>query len=148
MSALNVAELIASRHARTVTWFVPVASPGITNGSHGHWGARNRRAAEQHEETVTSAPKGVSFKGPVLVVLRRYYCGDRCQLDPRDNLPAALKFFTDGVAEVVGIDDGDEQNFFVEYEQERVRKRKDVGVRVTVISGARVVKTIEFVEVC
>lgn len=139
-------ELIARRQARTVTWFVPVATPNPLNGSHGHWRVKHARAAEHHEETVTLAPKGVLFKAPVLVVLRRYYCGAPHQLDPRDNLPASLKWVADGVAEVVGIDDGDESNFFVEYEQERVRKRSEVGVRVTVISGARVVKHIEFVE--
>jgi hypothetical protein len=141
----DLAAEIERRRDRVVTWFVPVVTPNPLNGSHGHWRVKQARAAEHHEETVTRAPKGIEWTAPLVVVLRRLYCGAPCQLDPRDNLPAALKWVTDGVAEVVGIDDGDEEKFRVQYEQERVPKKSMQGVMVTVIQGARIVETLEFV---
>ncbi len=142
---IDFAAELERRRGRVVTWFVPIATPNPLNGSHGHWRVKQGRAAEHHEETVTRAPRDIRWTFPVVVVLRRYYCGGPHQLDPLDNLPAALKYVTDGVAEVIGIDDGDAR-FHVRFEQERVPKRTQVGVGITVIQGARIAETLHFVD--
>jgi hypothetical protein len=136
---------IEMRRATTVAWFVPVKVVNPMNGSHGHWTTRNRLAGEHHEETVVSAPKEIVWRFPVVVVLRRQYCGRSKPFDRNDNLPSSLKWVADGVAEVLGIDDGDER-FQVVYEQERVKSTTEVGVMVTVIQGARIAQSLQFVE--
>lgn len=141
---IDFAAELERRRGRVVTWFVPVKTPSPMNGSHGHWRVKQGRAAEHHEETVTRAPRDIRWTFPVVVVLRRYYCGPT-PLDPFDNLPASLKYIADGVAEVLGIDDADNR-FRLCCEQERVSKRTQVGVGVSVIQGARIAETLHFVD--
>lgn len=139
---VDLATLIESRNATVVSWFVPIKLRNPLNNRE-HWRKVSQRAATEREETVLGAPKGIAWRLPVVVVLRRCYTGREQPFDRLDNLPAALKHVTDGVAEVVGLDDRDER-FHVQYEQERVAK-DDAGVLVTVVQGARVRSTLELV---
>lgn len=138
---LDIEAEIARRQARSVTWFVPVSTRSPLNRRR-HWRPVYTESVEQSEATEMHAPRDIAWQLPVVVVLRRLYCGSN-PLDPHDNLPSALKHCVDSVARIVGVDDGD-QRFCVKYEQERVKKRAEVGVQITVIQGARIVETLVF----
>src|SRR5690606_25258763 len=123
------------RKARAVSWFVPVKTKNPLN-SRQHWRKVYELGVEQKETTLMEAPKDIRWVTPVIVILKRYYCGAPCPSDD-DGLAASLKHIRDGVAEVVGVDDGDKERFFVRCEEERVPHRNQVGVQVTVLQGAR-----------
>jgi hypothetical protein len=96
--------------------------------AHEHWRARQKRAKQQR--FIAYALVGRHFKYlpsfPVTVKFTR--------LAPRkldsDNLAGACKAARDGVADVYGIDDGDER-WGWEYGQE---KAKQYGIRIEITS--------------
>jgi hypothetical protein len=135
---LNMAAEIERRRARTISWFVPVVTKNPLN-SRQHWRVVSKRAAEEKEITLLSAPHGIAVVLPCVVILAR--CSQRT-LDAHDGLRAALKHVADGVAEWIGVDDREGAGIRFQYEQEYVRKA-DSGVRVTVVQGARIVESLE-----
>lgn len=93
--------------------------------THTHWTDRAKRAARQKEMTL------LMMRGfhppitlPATVTLVRYGPG---RLDD-DNLEGAFKAVRDGVAEFVGVDDGDERWTWL-YDQ---HEAKFYGVRVVI----------------
>jgi len=86
--------------------YVPVETRSETNQRE-HWGARHRRRKMQRTATYYEllAFEPLRPDPPVVVTLTR--------ISPRklddDNLRAALKACRDGVADWLGIDDGDER---------------------------------------
>jgi hypothetical protein len=88
-----------------VDFFVPVKTISTPNVRE-HWAVRAKRAKSQRSVARTKtaeAMRGVKLASAI-VLLNRF--GAR-KLDS-DNLPAALKSVRDGVADAIGIDDGDD----------------------------------------
>jgi len=81
----------------------------------GHWGRRARRAHKQREAArllvraalVPLPPLDPPRSGRRKIIVRLTRIGPR-RLDS-DNLAAALKHVRDGVADALGLDDGDER---------------------------------------
>lgn len=108
-----------------IVFEVPVRTISETNARE-HWASRHRRRAGQRYAATLLARSHVRGVVPVEVRLVR--------LAPRkldsDNLAGACKAIRDGVADALGIDDGDERITWT-YGQER---RAAYGVRVEVRS--------------
>ena len=106
------------------------------NGSHGHWRTQHDRVKAQKRAMELSLnanmPPRKYVTLPCVVRLTRISAGT---LDD-DNLRSALKACRDGVAAWLGVDDGKVELVRYQYEQETC-KRKEYGVRVTVMPGAR-----------
>ena len=109
------------------------------NGSRGHWAADARRRKKQRhiaswacggplEEYRAGLAKG--YIASVAVALTRIATR---KLDD-DNNVAGFKHIRDGVAEALGVDDGDERLTWT-YSQER-GKPKDYAVRIVVMGRA------------
>jgi hypothetical protein len=94
-----------------------------------HWSRRAKRAAEQRSVARIVCATHLDWHPgfPVIVTLVRI--GPRA-LDS-DNLQGALKAVRDGVADALGVDDGDTMAVRWEYAQER-GKAREYGVRVEV----------------
>jgi len=89
--------------------FVPGDFPSVANRRE-HWAARHRRAKRHRADAaayvrcaIGAESEGVKLALPLTVVLTRW--GIRT-LDT-DNLASALKALRDGVADALGVDDGD-----------------------------------------
>ncbi len=95
-----------------------------------HWAARARRARYQRKVARAYARAALGAKGPprgpLTVTLTRLASR---KLDS-DNLAAAMKAVRDGVADALGIDDGDERLTWL-YAQERA-SRGVFAVRVEI----------------
>lgn len=101
--------------------------------SHEHWRIRHKRAQSQRAlARMTTAPQvpRCGFALPLMVTLTR--------IAPRsldsDNLAASAKAARDGVADALGVDDGDERIEWV-YAQRR-GKPKEYAVEIVVESRA------------
>ncbi|HEV57524.1 MAG TPA: hypothetical protein ENN87_08500 [Phycisphaerales bacterium] len=81
----------------------------------GHWARRARRAHQQRQTSRTLVRAALTALPPAQGVLdgRRRITVRLTRLGPRrldsDNLAAALKHVRDGVADAMGLDDGDER---------------------------------------
>lgn len=108
-------------------YLIPGKTRNPVNGSHQHWAvkARNRKTLRRHAWVLT--PR--RMRAPCIVHLTRLSPGI---LDD-DNLRPALKSIRDGIADALGIDDGDPSVRW-EYAQARC-KRGDEGVRVRITNG-------------
>ena len=97
---------------------------------HAHWRVRSKRAKAQRTQArlMTQATGAHLCLGPYLVVITR--CGPG-KLDS-DSLPPSGKHVRDGIADALGIDDGDDAQAMWHYAQERA---KAWSVRVVVRSG-------------
>lgn len=80
-----------------------------------HWSVRYRRFRAQKAQVKLSWPRRLSVKFPIVVTLVRI--GPR-RLDS-DNLAGAGKGCRDQIAELLGVDDGDESKVRWAYEQEK-----------------------------
>jgi hypothetical protein len=125
------AELVAPAFEAPGTWTIGVEVPSLANDR--DWRVRNR-VAQAHRRAVSRAlgsrmPALSSYAEhlhagePLLVILTRL--GGR-RLDRHDNLPASLKYVTDGICLMLGVDDSDER-LKVRHEQE---PGGPVGVRI------------------
>ena len=83
-------------------FFVPIKTVSAANLRE-HWGEKARRVAKEREAFHLMCPVGVST--PCTVTFTRF--GKR-KLDD-DNLSSALKAARDGIAQKIGIDDGDDR---------------------------------------
>lgn len=84
-----------------------------------HWRVRYKRALSQRGTTkaiFAAFWRGAKMKLPVHVTLTR--CAPSAGLDP-DNLPTSTKHVQDGIADVLGVDDGDATKVTWAYQQER-----------------------------
>ena len=128
--------------SRTIAFVVPVKTVSPVNGRKGeHWASKARRAkSERLAFSLASAANidKASMVFPMVVLLTRL---SPMQLDD-DNLRGAIKNGRDGIAEWLGVDDGDTERVRYQYEQEKCA-RGEYGVRVTVIMGARLHETLE-----
>jgi hypothetical protein len=113
--------------ARATAFAVPLRTVSLLN-SREHWSARARRAAKERGTVRVAAQAwGLgSFELPCVVRLVR--CAPR-RLDD-DNLRGSLKHVRDGVADALGVDDGDPRVEW-QYAQEKSAP-KAYAVRVEV----------------
>lgn len=86
---------------------------------HAHWRVRSARAKEQRQQAKvrTQAAGGHLLAGPYVVRITRRGPG---RLDS-DSLPPSGKHVRDGIADALGIDDGDDRQAVWTYAQERAR---------------------------
>lgn len=100
----------------SIKYLIPVRTPSAANLRE-HWGARARRAKKQRRAGLLVTRGHLvdirRMQRPLTITLMR--CASRA-LDG-DNLQAALKNVRDGIAEAIGIDDGDEQAAVWQYRQ-------------------------------
>lgn len=89
-----------------------------------HWAKRAKRVAGHRSIVRLALNAKVAVRGALTVSLTRIATR---KLDD-DNLRSALKATRDGVADALGIDDGDESIRW-EYEQEKAR---EPGVRIEI----------------
>lgn len=93
----------------------------------GHWAQKARRAKAQRSAARVMtrwALHGATITGTAAIEIIRQAPG---RLDG-DNLQVAMKAVRDGIADAIGIDDGDERLTWT-YGQERA---KGYGVRITI----------------
>lgn len=112
-------------------FFLDVKTISEANRHTEHWAVRNRRVKSQRElaragGSAAERDFGKLVKLPVSVKLTRV--GAR-RLDS-DNLASSCKALRDGIADWLGVDDGDESKVSWEYAQ---RVGKPAGVEVEVI---------------
>lgn len=99
-----------------------------------HWAAKARRVKAQREgvfwwlHAARVNLKAAGFKGKILVKLTRV---SLMKLDG-DNLQGALKACRDGVADALGMDDGDERITWRYRQREPRTPRKSIGLAVEV----------------
>jgi hypothetical protein len=105
--------------------FVPVKTVSEAN-SHEHWRKRQRRAKAQRAAAALCASYLQRPSGQLVVSMCRY--GKR-KLDS-DNLHGSLKHVRDGIADWLGVDDGDES--LVRWECYQKSPCKELGVMVVV----------------
>lgn len=103
------------------------------SNSREHWSVRNKRKREQ-QRSVYYAWKKTLFgrrvpKPPCVVTFTRF--GPR-MLDAGDNLPSAFKGIRDTVAQLLNVDDGNEQMIRFEYKQQH---DSDYGIAIQVESA-------------
>lgn len=120
----------------TYSFTVPVRTVSeMNNAGRGHWILRHKRFSAQ-KDAVTKCCDAYLFRDaiklPCVVRLTRISAGT---LDD-DGLRSALKAVRDAIAKWLGVDDGKTELVRYQYDQEP-GKRKEYGVRVTVIPGAR-----------
>ena len=115
----------------TVSFVVPVKTVSESNHRE-HWRSRADRAKAQRSgalERALSAVGGLELSLPVVVRLTRY--GVKTLDD--DNLAGALKGVRDGIAEWLGVDDGDRSR--VQYLVEQITSPRELtGVEVEVFA--------------
>lgn len=91
-----------------------------------HWATKHRRKkAQQGAVKLVFATYKMPPKPPVIVALTRI--GAR-KLDP-DNLAGSMKHVQDAVADILGVDDGDETKVRWIYQQ-RIGKRGKYAVEI------------------
>jgi hypothetical protein len=97
-----------------------------------HWAVKSKRAAKQREAAryilQSLSPLPVL---PWTVYLVRTRPNNRGTMDTTDGLRASLKHIVDAIAESGGVDDADEANISVEYDQQ-VDREYGYGVRVRI----------------
>jgi hypothetical protein len=113
------------------TFFVAVKTKSELNNRE-HWRHTQRRAKSQRhaamvETMAAMRATGVEPEFPAIVHMVRV--GIR-RLDG-DNLQGSLKHVRDGIADALGVDDGDESRVLWEYEQ---KTGKVVGVTVSIVA--------------
>ncbi len=116
--------------------FIPTGrQPNWLNGSR-HW-TEKREIADVQKRTAEletlAMLNGTMPRQPVLVTLTRY----GPNLMDKDGNAAALKYFQDGVAKALGIDDGDMARIDFDYAQVKTDKRGWYGVRIEISGGIR-----------
>ena len=117
----------AGRVAPLIAFEVPVRTVNTLNARE-HWAPRARRA-RQHREAVLvfwKLHRCAAPPPPLVVTLTRR---SPRRLDEGDNLAAALKHVRDGVADCLGIDDGDPR---VEYRVEQRKGPWGIEIRIEV----------------
>lgn len=115
-----------------VVWTHPMKLPSCANLRE-HWGKRSSRARDHRRVgflKTRDALWGNSYALPVVVLLVRYGVRD---LDS-DNLASAFKALRDGIADALGMDDGDKRITWL-YEQTRC-KRGEEAVRIHLRCGS------------
>lgn len=125
------------RKAMKITFEIQIQTISVANSGHGwHWYRSNKRTKREHDEAWLSTHEAtINVSRPftscshVTVLLTR--------VAPRklddDNLRTALKSIRDGVADALGIDDGDDRITF-NYDQGR-RGRNEYAVIVDISTG-------------
>jgi hypothetical protein len=116
-----------------MTITIPIRTVSEANRSrHEHWGTKSRRVKAQRQACYAATWNAIDYPQdlPCTVYLTR--------ISPRklddDNLRGALKACRDGVADAIGVDDGDERVTW-DYSQRR-GKPKEYAVEVTVVHDA------------
>ena len=96
-----------------------------------HWAKRARRAREQRRVARAYARAALAAHGPTCAPLTVTLTRLAARKLDSDNLAAALKAVRDGVADALGMDDGDERLTW-RYAQEKLpRGQYTVRVEVT-----------------
>lgn len=113
-----------------VTIYLPIATVSTTN-IRVHWTKRASRAKAQRQQTYLLTAELKRMRPPVTITLTR--------ISPRklddDNLQSALKSVRDGIADRLGIDDGDARLRWL-YGQEKWRpNQRGVMIQVHAVSG-------------
>jgi len=102
----------------SISIHVPIRTESELN-RRDHWAVRNKRKKEQQRATYFAWKQAVFGKHipkpPFVVTFTRF--GPR-MLDTGDNLPSAFKGIRDTVAELLKVDDGNEQMIRFEYKQQ------------------------------
>lgn len=115
---------------------IPIKTVSVLNVRE-HWAKRARRTKEHRQTTVKRLRiigepyRMYRSSWPLRFTITLTRMGGR-KLDP-DNLGAALKACQDGVADWLGIDDGDERLTW-EYKQEPKKRKMPPGVRVEIVA--------------
>ena len=109
-----------------------------------HWGKRSARAKKHRERTIihigNRMVEGALPKGPPwLVKITRL--GPKT-LDASDNLNISAKSIRDGVADVLGIDDGSNDASWI-YDQEKTKKYQ---VRIEIFGGLEALSEITEIQ--
>lgn len=95
-----------------------------------HWRTKHKRSSRARFFGKALTPAGVTL--PCHVELTRYGSGSRALDD--DNLRGALKAIRDGIAERIGVDDGDIMRITFGYAQAKC-KRGEEHTRVVIRCG-------------
>ncbi len=120
----------------TISFTIPLHLKSIANGSHGHWKAkafakkRQREVANIHTiAALLEVNAHLNYSPPYAVTITRI--GKR-QMDD-DNIAYAAKAVRDGIAEALGVNDGDRKAITFQYAQEI---GTEYGVRINIQFGA------------
>jgi len=108
-----------------VAFSLPLRTVSETNARE-HWAARAKRAKEQRGIACSFTAFAFEHWGNIPLTITLTRIGPR-KLDS-DNLAASLKHVRDGIADALGMDDGDERLTWA-YAQE---KGKEYSVRVRI----------------
>lgn len=116
----------------SITYTIPVVTVSEAN-RRDHWAKKARRVkAQRHIAFVQTLSEAGSLRRPAGDV--RLYI-TLCRVAPRimdtDNLAGAMKAVRDGIAEALGIDDGDERITW-DYEQRKPMKGEQQAVEVII----------------
>ena len=111
---------------KMLTFEIPVKTISEAN-SHGHWRVRHKRRQAQRETSAIYTRQWLEdLPAPPLSIRLTRLCP--VLIRDSDNLPVSMKAVRDGIADAIGIDDGDKRLVW-EYGQ---RRRKEYGVEVTI----------------
>lgn len=119
-----------------ICWSFDLPGMRLVNptNEHAHWCIRHKRASQQRYAARVATGAYVGHKpaiavqrGTVRLVVTITRLG-KGTLDS-DSLPPSAKHVRDGIADALGVDDGDETRVTWQYRQERAR---EWGVRVEV----------------
>lgn len=120
----------------TINCLIPLKTVSVLNTSE-HWAKRAKRT-KHHRQTTAAMLSTYGracdlYRGafPIRFTITLTRLGGRTLDD--DNLRAALKACRDGVADWLGIDDGDKRLRFV-YGQEPKQRKLPPGVRVEIVA--------------
>ena len=113
---------------------VPLPGPELSPNSRAHWSKRYKAAQALSDWVIVGAREAATATiSPAVVSYHVRWCGTA---PDEDNFIASMKPGLDAlVHEDVLRDDGPEHVRAIEVSYERVAKRRDAGVRIT-ISGA------------
>lgn len=111
-----------------IEYTLPLYLRGSQNARE-HWAVRSRRTKTERALTATLTAQATRQGCPLpcVITLTRYGSGKRMDTD---NLAASFKGVRDGIADVLGIDDGDERITW-KYRQAKC-KRGDEHAKVTI----------------
>jgi hypothetical protein len=109
-------------------YLIPCKTKNPLNGNREHWTKVSATRKKQKKMAWALTPR--RMRAPCIVHMTRL--GVRVMDD--DNLGASLKSIRDGIAQALGIDDGDTTAARWEYAQARC-KRGEEGVRVRISNG-------------
>jgi hypothetical protein len=125
-----------------IEFVIPIKTVNESNTTRqGAWRARSKRSKANRSSArlhASAAHHGPRVKLPCVITMTRLSAGT---LDD-DGLRSALKATRDGIADWLGVDDGDVDLVRFKYEQESA-PRKTYAVRVTVHEGVRLVERLE-----